>query len=401
MNPVGGTSGRWAWAEIDLEAVAHNVGVLRQVASPAAVWAVVKADAYGHGALPVARAALDAGATGLCVALVQEGVELRRGGITSPILVLSQQPPAELDDLVEHGLTATVYTHEGIEALRSAADRRARPGCGVHLKIDTGMHRVGAAPADAAGLFAEVRSTPELRLIGIFTHLAVADVPEHPANAVQLALFDEVLSAIGALGHTRGTPDGAGTPSTGIELVVHAANSAGAIALPAARHSLVRAGIALYGISPGPGLAADHADLLARLRPAMSLKARIGHVRWIDRGEGVSYGLRFVASGPTRVATVPIGYADGVPRALSACGGEVLIGGARCRMLGTVTMDQLMIEIGPQAQVGDEVVLLGRQGADEIRAEEWAERVGTIGYEITCGISRRIARRHHRGGGRQ
>jgi alanine racemase len=181
---------------------------------------------------------------------------------------------------------------------------------------------------------------------------------------------------------------------------LHALNSAGAIAFPEARYSLVRVGVTLFGISPGVGLNAEpeHAAFLARLRPAMALKARVSHVKQIQAGDGVAYGHRFVAENPMWLATVPIGYADGVPRALAFDGGEVLIGGVRRPMLGVVTMDQIIVAVDNAVQVGDEVILLGRQGTQEIRAEEWADRSGTIGYEIACGISRRIAR-HHRGSG--
>jgi alanine racemase len=366
---------------VDLEAIAHNVGVLRRAAAPAQVWAVVKADAYGHGAVPVARAALAAGATGLCVALVQEGVELRRAGIDGPVLVLSEQPPGQLGELVAAGLSATVYRPGAIAALAAAARSLGARNVPVHLKIDTGMHRVGAAPGDAVGLAALVRSAaPVLRLEGVATHLATADEPGHPAVAAQLAAFDGVLAAL----------DAAGTRPP----LVHVANSAGALAVPAARHSLVRTGIAIYGIEPGPGVA----HLCRDLRPALALKARVSLVKRVPAGDGISYGLRHTFVRDATVATVPVGYADGVPRRLFEQGGQVLIGGRRRPIVGVVTMDQLMVDCGDDpVAIGDEVVLLGEQtgprGAERIRAEEWAERLGTIGYEIVCGISRRIERR--------
>jgi alanine racemase len=377
--------GRWAWAEIDLDAVAQNVGVLREVVAPAAVWAVVKADAYGHGAVPVATAVLRAGAAGLCVALVQEGVELRRAGVAAPILILSQQPDDQVGEIVDHGLSPTVYTASGMAALDHAVAERGRAPYGVHLKIDTGMSRVGAPVSEASALIQMIRGSAGLRLEGVFTHLAVADEPEHPANARQLVAFTEAIEAIEALGRL---PE---------EAAIHALNSAGAIAFPQARHAFVRVGIALYGINPGPGLLSGHRDVIDRLRPALSLRARVGFVKQIQPGDGVSYGLRFVAAEPMWVATIPIGYADGVPRSLAFHGGEVLIGGVRRRVLGVVTMDQIVVAVDEAVQPGDEVVLIGRQGADEVRVEEWAERTGTIGYDIVCAISPRIAR-HHRGG---
>jgi len=375
---------RWAWADVDLSAIAHNVGVIRKRVAPAGVWAVVKADAYGHGAVPVARTALEAGAEGLCVALSEEGVELRTAGIEAPILVLSQQPPSELESLIESRLTPTVYTRRGIEELAFAVASRGDVACAVHLKVDTGMHRVGAQPPEVLELVQAIDKEPLLQLGGVFTHLACGDEPSAPSNSVQLARFDDVLAQL---------RDHGVQPAS-----VHAANSGAALALAAARRDFVRLGIAMYGIEPGAGVR----DLTSDLRPVMSLRARVSHVKQVAAGESVSYGWRYAFQGRTTVATVPIGYADGVPRRLFGTGGEVLIAGKRQPIVGVVTMDQLMVDCGEApVEVGDEVVLIGTQegplGADEIRAEEWAVRLGTIGYEIVCGISRRIERRHHDG----
>jgi alanine racemase len=361
---------------VDLEAVAHNVGVLRRAAAPAHVWAVVKADGYGHGAAPVARAALDAGAAGCCVALVEEGAALRTAGVRAPILVLSEPPVEAAGEVVRLQLTPVVYTPTGIEALAAAA-RRAPAPLPVHLKLDTGMHRVGARPAEALTLVRRILAHASLRLDGVMTHLAVADEPEDPYTAGQLAAFDAALAALAA--------EGIDPP------LVHAANSAGALAHPAARRSFVRAGIALYGIAPGPGVAA-HA---AALRPVMALRSQVSLVKRLDAGERISYGLRHRFTRAATVATVPIGYADGVPRRLSAVGGEVLIGGRRHPMAGTITMDQLMVDCGDDdVAVGDDVVLFGCQGTERITAEEWGDRLGTIGYEIVCGIGPRVPRVH-------
>jgi len=368
--------GRWAWAEVDLDAIEHNVRTLRTAVEPAALWAVVKADGYGHGAAPVTRAALRAGAAGVCVALVQEGVALRAAGIDAPILVLSEQPPAELAAAVSADLVSTVYRPEQVALLAAAADA-AGVVHRVHLKVDTGMHRVGCDPDTAVTMAAAVRVCPSLVLDGVFTHLALADEPGDPFTAVQLARFDAVLAALAD--HDLLPP------------VVHAANSAGGLAHPSARHHLVRAGIAIYGISPGAGV--DH--LTGELRPALSLRARVTMVRRVAAGEGISYGLRHRVVADTTIATVPIGYADGVPRRLSAVGGQVLVGGRRRPIVGVVTMDQLMVDMGDDpVEVGDEVVLIGRQGDESIRAAEWAGLLGTIGYEIVCAISARIARHH-------
>lgn len=365
---------RWARAEIDLDAVAHNVGVLRAAVAPADVWAVVKANAYGHGAVPVARAALDGGATGLCVALVQEGIELRRGGVDAPVLVLTEQPPDTIPELVAHRLTPTVYSTEYADALAAHASSELA----VHVKVDTGMQRAGADPADVTGLVAHVRNlAPRLALAGLFTHLACADEPDRSANDEQLDLLDRSLAALGA-----------SAPA-----LVHAANSAAALALPRARRSFVRCGIAVYGISPGAGV--DH--LTGGLRPALQLVARVSHVKRVAAGSHVSYGWRHRFDHATTVATVPIGYADGVPRRLGTLpdrpGADVLIGGRRCPIVGVVTMDQLVVDVGDApVAVGDAVVLIGAQGGERIRAEDWAERLGTIGYEIVCGIGARVPR---------
>jgi alanine racemase len=366
---------RAAWVEIDLGAVRDNVAALAQLAQPSRVLAVVKADAYGHGAVPIARAALEAGAAWLGVALVEEGVELREAGIEAPILVLSEPAPEAAAAVVAHRLTPVVYTAEGIDALAKAvADLGTGEPLPVHLKVDTGMHRVGVAPEEAVALAARVDQRTELTLDGVCTHLAVADEPDDPYTAEQLERFEVVLSDLERAGLRPP--------------LVHAANSAGLLAFPDARFDLVRVGIALYGIAPAPGL-----DGRVELRPALALKARVSHVKSLEAGARLSYGLRYRMARTGTVATVPIGYADGVPRNLAAVGGHVVVGGRRHPIAGTITMDQLMVDMGDApVAVGDEVVLIGRQGEAEVTAQEWAERLGTIAYEIVCGIGPRAPR---------
>ena len=369
---MNGVPERWAWAEVDLDAIEHNVRALRELVAPSALLAVVKADGYGHGAVPVARAALAAGAASLGVALTQEGIELRAAGIDAEILLLSQQPTEQAAAIVAHRLTPVVYTPEGVRALAAVAP----PGYPVQVKVDTGMHRVGVAPADAVALVDAVVAAG-LGWAGVFTHLAIADEPLDPFTAVQLAEFDAVLAALRTAGHEPP--------------LVHTANSAGLLAHPAARRDVVRAGIAMYGIEPGPELGSH----VAGLRPAMALTSRVSHVKRVTAGERISYGLRYTFGGDANVATVPIGYADGVPRRLAGTGGQVLIGGHRLPIAGVVTMDQLTVDAGDlPIRVGDEVVLLGRQGQEQIQAEEWAERLGTIPYEVVCGVSARVPRRY-------
>jgi len=372
----GGAALRPAWAEIDLGAIRHNAGALAASAAPAALLAVVKADGYGHGAAPTARAALQGGAAALGVALVEEGLELRDAGIDAPVLVLSEPPPGAAPAAVAAGLTPVVYTSRGIEALaRAVHDSRRTEPLPVHLKVDTGMHRVGAAPGDALALAKEILAHDVLELEGLLTHLAVADVPDHPATARQLERFDQLRSELRA---------------SGIEpRVVHAANSAGLLAA-GARYDLVRCGIALYGIPPAPGI-----DGGLDLRPALSLHARVAYVKDLAAGERLSYGLRYELPAAGRVATVPIGYADGVPRRLFETGAEVLIGGRRHPIAGAVTMDQLLVDTGDHAvAVGDHVVLLGAQGDECIGAGDWATALDTIAYEIVCQIGPRVPRRY-------
>jgi alanine racemase len=367
---------RWAWAEIDLDAIRHNIAHLRTVVAPTAVWAVVKADGYGHGAVDVARAALSAGAEGLCVALVSEGLTLRQAGIDGPILILSEQPPESASQIVEHRLIPTVYTRPFLDALVAEGPT----GLPVHMKIDTGMQRVGAHPHAASALAASIAErAPALRLAGVYSHLAVADEPEDEFTARQVKRFDGALAGI--------------VERVGEVPLIHLANSAGALAHPATRRSMARVGIAMYGISPGPGVD----ELSGELRPALSLHSRVSYVKMARAGSRISYGRIHKFERDTNVATVPIGYADGVPRRLSTTGGEVLIGGRRRAIVGRVTMDQLMVDCGDdEVRTGDDVVLLGSQvgpdGVQTIRAEDWADRLDTIGYEIVCGISARVPR---------
>jgi alanine racemase len=368
---------RPAWADIDLGAVEHNVGELRRTIGRSRLCAVVKADGYGHGAVRVARAALAGGADVLAVALASEGAELRAAGVGGQVLVLSQASRDELDDLVANDLDATVYTAAGVADLAAAVRAKRSPGPqDVHLKVDTGMRRVGAQPDEVVALARSVVDTPGLRLASVFTHCAVADEPDSPFTAEQVGRYEKVLAE---LAHA------------GIEVPVrHAANTAAAIAHPDSRFDMVRCGIGIYGLPPSPALAGR-----VDLRPAMSLKARVSHVKSVAAGEGLSYGLRYRTTRDCTVATVPLGYADGVKRRLSQVGGEILIGGRRLPIAGTITMDQLLVDCGDAAvAVGDEAVLLGRQGEEQISADDWAELLGTINYEVVRGVSPRVPRRY-------
>jgi alanine racemase len=367
---------RPVWAEIDQAAIRHNTSTLAHLVSPARVCAVVKAYAYGHGPVRVAEAALAGGASCLAVALVEEGAALRAAGITEPILLLSEPPPGAMGDVVADRLTPTIYTEGAVEAAAKAVvvAGHTEP-LGVHVKVDTGMHRVGAEPTAAAQVALAVSQRPELVLDGLWTHLAVADEPGHPFTSEQLRRFDEFVAGLAAAGIRA--------------RLLHACNSAGALTLPRARHDLVRCGIALYGLAPSPQLEGS-----ADLRPAMSLKARVSHVRQVHAGEAVSYGLRYTLTGPSTVATVPIGYADGVPRRLGDVGGEVLVRGRKRPIAGRVTMDHVMIDCAEDVDVavGDEVVLLGHQDAEHVSAWDWALALDTIAYEVVSGIGSRVPR---------
>jgi alanine racemase len=372
---------RPAWVEVDLAAVSANVALVRDVVAPASVCAVVKADGYGHGALAVASAAVAGGASRLGVALAEEGHQLREAGIDAPIVVLSEPPHEAMPLVAEDNLTPAIYTEDGLASLQDvvASSRdTARGPLAVHIKVDTGMHRVGASPDRAVALARAVAAAPRLHLEGLFTHLAVADEPANSFTGEQLGRFQGVVAALAA--------GGVRPP------LLHAGNSAAALAHPGSRYQMVRPGIAVYGLAPALCMRGD--PVVRLLRPALSFKAEVSYAKTVPSGEGLSYGLRYHLAEASVIATVPVGYADGVPRRLSQVGGEVLIGGRRYPVAGSVTMDQVLVDCGPEADVraGDEVVLIGQQGDEEITAWEWAERLGTIAYEVTCGLSPRLPR---------
>ena len=353
---------RPSWVEVDLQAVRDNVRVLAALIAPADLCAVVKADGYGHGDVPVAEAAVEAGAQWLAVALVEEGVRLREAGVEAPILLLSEPPLSDAPDVARWGLTPTVYRAEFVEALRAAGTDR------VQVKVDTGMHRVGVAPAALPALLESCRAAG-ITVDAIWTHFAVSEEVDDFTDA-QIAAFDEAI-------------DGLDAPMT------HLANTAGGILYPAARRDMVRIGIGIYGIHPGPSTRSR-----VTLKPAMRIVSRVGYVQRLAAGERPSYGRRRALDEEATVVTVPIGYADGLPRGLSDQG-RVLIGGRRHPLAGTVTMDQIVVDVGDMAvQVGDEVVLIGHQGDEEITADEWADRLGTIAYEVVCQIGPRLPRRY-------
>jgi alanine racemase len=374
---------RASWVEVNLKAIEHNARRLAEIAAPAELMAMVKANAYGHGAIPVAQAALRGGAKWLGVYAIGEGVELRRAGITAPILVVGPTVPELARAGVAHDLTLTVFTHDAAQAVSNAArefNRRAR----VHIKIDTGMSRLGVYPEQAVDFARAVRELPNVEIEGVFTHFAMADTPDafgvkgwgHAYTQQQLQKFRGVLAD---LEHAGITPR-----------YRHCANSPALVHLAAARFNLARAGILLYGLEPSP-----EAPRPPNFIPALSFKTQVALVKHVPAGAYVSYGCTFRAERPTKIAVIMVGYADGFRRAPNNYG-EVLIRGKRAPIAGRVCMDQTMIDVTDldDVAIGDEVVLIGRQGEAEISAEEVAAKLGTNNYETVATINPRVERRY-------
>ena len=363
---------RYNYCEIDLDAIRHNVGVMR-ACLPRGVdfLAVVKADAYGHGALQVARAALEAGANMLAVAIPEEGVQLRQAGIEAPILVLGGIDEEAADIVAACGMTQAVFDEVRIMALERAGEKYGKT-VNVHLKLDTGMRRIGVrTQEEVQRLTGLIDSLKHVELTGCFTHMATADEDDGGRTLEQIARFGALCDAIAAVHPGR--------------ITRHAANTASIFRYPQAHFDMVRGGIALYGYPP--------VEEAKGLRPAMRWAARAVYVKTIEPGDRVSYGGLFEADRETRVMTVPVGYADGYRRGLTGKG-CVLVRGQRARILGRVCMDQIMVDVTdiPEAEAGDEVVLLGAQGNDCIDADEMAAWLGTISYEVICSPSRRVPR---------
>lgn len=369
---------RRAWVEVDLAAIRRNYRHLAARVAPAKILAVVKADAYGHGAVAVARA-LEAEAVGeggerlagFAVATAEEAIELRNAGVQAPILVLSPLPEEAAPVLMHHRLTPVISSSESLSALKAFSK-----GIGwtapLHLKFDTGMTRLGIDSKEASSLFELFRSSPELRLEGILSHLAEAETPDSDSNRVQQERFAEVLSLL--------------SPEERKAMTVHLANSAGALHLPAARFDWVRLGIALYGYDSAGRLSAE-------LEPALSVEAEIVQVKEIASGTRVGYGGRWIAERPSRIGIVPVGYADGYSWRLGNRA-EVLVAGRRVPVVGSVSMDLLAVDVtGVEAGVGSRATLLGRQGAESISAVELAAEVGTIPYQLLCLFGLRLPRR--------
>ncbi|MBY6275137.1 alanine racemase [Symbiobacterium thermophilum] len=364
---------RPTWAEVDLNAVRANIRALKRISKAPRLMAVVKANGYGHGAVPVATAAIEAGADWLGVASVEEGVTLRRHGIFAPILVLGYVSPGQAEAVLTEGLRVALFDGELGQALNREGRRLGRRAR-VHLKVDTGMGRIGLQPAEVGRLGRELARLDHVEVEGVFTHLATADEPGNPYTRLQLERYEAALAELAAAGVRPA--------------IRHAANSAGLMLHPEAHYDMVRSGIAVVGLPPAPGVAWP-----VKLAPALTWKTRVGLVKWLEAGHSISYGCTYTTARREQIATLPVGYADGYPRRLSNRA-QVLIRGRRCPVVGVVTMDQMMVRVPDDlpVRVGDEVVLIGRQGGEEITATELAGLADTISYEIVCGISRRVPR---------
>jgi alanine racemase len=362
---------------IDLDAIRANLATLRQRAGDAAVMAVVKADGYGHGIIPSARAALDGGATWLGVATAGEALELRAAGISAPALAWLLGPDDDWSAVAAQNVDVGVNARWALDRAADAAVGRGRP-TRIHLKVDTGLGRAGAtrdAWPDLVEAAAKAQADGRVDVVGVWSHLAYADNPGHPTIEQQRLAFEAALDVVTA---------------TDLEPAVrHLANSAATLVLPQTHYDMVRPGIAIYGLAPGPQVGTAGG---LGLRPAMTFRTQIALTKRVAAGQGVSYGHRYTTSRETTLALVPVGYADGVPRHLTNVG-EVAVNGKRYRIAGTVCMDQFMLDVGDdKVHAGDDVMLFGPGDADKPTAEDWAEAIGTINYEIVSRVGPRVPR---------
>ena len=373
-----------AWVEIDLGALSGNVKQLVKFLSPRTqLMAVVKADAYGHGSVVVAKIALEAGAGWLGVATVPEGIELREDGIKAPILILgATNTPEQIQAIAHWQLQPTLCSpKQALEFSNTLETINYNSSLPVHIKLDTGMSRLGTNWQQAAEFVQLVQGLPHLEIASIYSHLATADSPDATVMAEQHRRFEEAISTIG-YANAQIKAKGIKIPS------LHLANSAATLTDSRLHYDMVRVGLAMYGLYP-----ATHLHNQIKLEPVLQLKARVTQVKTIAAGTGVSYGHHFIAPREMRLAVVGIGYADGVPRHLSNQM-EVLIRGQRVPQIGAITMDQIMLDVSsiPDLQEGEIVTLLGKQGKEQISADDWANRLNTISWEILCGFKHRLPR---------
>lgn len=367
---------RPVWAEINLDNLAHNMREIRRLADKKAmVTAVIKADGYGHGAKHITDTLLKNGADRFAVAVLDEALELRESGVEEPILVLGYTPPEKVKDIVKYDIHQAVYSYELAESISKEAVKQNKKAK-IHIKIDTGMGRIGLKPdEDSVNMIKEISILPNLVMEGIFTHFAIADEKDKNYTMEQFKKFTWICKRL---------------EEEGVKINVrHCGNSATIIDLPEMHMDMVRAGIILYGLMPSQDVELEKIDL----KQVMSLKARVTHVKEIEKDESVSYGRKFIASKKSKIASLPLGYADGYTRMLSGKA-EALIKGVRVPVVGRICMDQCMIDVTDidGVKVGDEVVLFGEQNGSFISIDELAEKLGTINYEIVCMIGKRIPR---------
>lgn len=371
-----------AWVEIDLGALAHNIQQIQGLLSPQTdLMAVVKADAYGHGATTVAQTVLQAGATWLGVATIPEGIELREAGINAPILVLGATHTAEQIRAIAHwNLQPTLCTPKQALVFAEAMSRMSRPPLPVHIKLDTGMSRLGTPWQQAVEFVQLVQRLPNLAIASIYSHLATADDPDPTIMRQQQHRYESAIQACGFSSTRRQNPKS--------KTRFHLANSAATLTDANLHYDLVRTGLIIYGLYP-----ADHLRQRLDLKPVMQVKARVTQVKTIQPGTGVSYGYKFIADKETQIAAIGIGYADGIPRNLSNKM-TVLVRGQRVPQIGAVTMDQIMLDVSsiPALQEGEVVTLLGQDGNQQILVDDWAETLGTISWEILCSFKHRLPR---------
>ena len=377
VNPGPLDPFRPTWAEIDLDALAANLQAIRERLAPRPLLAVVKANAYGHGAVEVARFLVSRGVERLGVAIPEEGIELRRAGVRVPILVLGGFAPPQADLLLAHDLTTAIYRPDQVAALSEAAARRGA-AARVHLKIDSGMGRLGVPAGDVPAFAESLARAPHLEVTGAFSHLAVADDPADPFTGRQIEAFEAAL---------RGMRERGLRPAD-----VHLANSAAIIDHPPAWLTLARPGVVLYGYRPSDKVSPFPA------RPVLSLKSRIIYMKEVAAGTSLGYGRTWIADRPARIASLALGYDDGLPRPLGNHG-HVLVRGRRAPIVGRVSMDLTTVDVTgvPGAALGDEAVVIGRSGSEAIGADQVAAWAGTIHWVVLCGIGARVPRLYRQG----
>ena len=367
---------RPVWMEVNLDNLAYNIRQIKNnIKAPASIMGIVKADGYGHGAVEISRVLLEEGVQRLGVAVLDEGIALRQEGIDVPILVLGYTPPQLFDKVLEHRITPTLYNYQDALRLSELASKNGS-SVKVHLKLDTGMGRIGMIPGqDSLDMVSNIYALPGIKIEGIFTHFSVADEKDKTYTREQFKKFTGFVNAL---------------KERGIDIPLrHAGNSAASIDLPETHLDMVRPGVILYGLYPSDEVEKGKLSL----KPLASLKTVISHVKTVPPGTSVGYGRKYISAGERVIATLPIGYADGYTRLLSGKA-SVLVHGTRAPLAGNICMDQCMIDVTgiEGVKVGDEVVLMGRQGEETITAEELASLLGTINYEIVCMIGKRVPR---------